>query len=166
MNTYWECMQAIYAIPGGLNDKTAAMGDNLTDANRNGLAYTATSPGTKNTVEHVIVAHVVWSMALFIASTAMIIASLVPPVIRHYFTRGPDVMLNVSSLATRDNPFVALPVGGSSMDATDRARLVKDQRVRFGDVIAEGDVGRLAIGTLDPSGVPGVEPVRRRRLYI
>ena len=64
VNTYWECMQAIYAIPGGLNDKTAAMGENLTDADRYGLAYTATSQGTKSTVDDVIVAHDVWIVAL------------------------------------------------------------------------------------------------------
>lgn len=149
MNIYWECMQATYAIPGGRNDKTAAMGDNLTDADRYGLAYTATSQGTKDTVEDVIVIHGVWSVALIIASTAMIIASLVPPVIRHYLTRGPDVMLNVSSLATRDNPFVALPVSGPPMDATDRARLVKirefasatlSQRVMLGGLLSEHSI--------------------------
>lgn len=93
MNTYWQCMQAIHAIPGGLNDKTAAMGDNLTDADRYGLAYTARSQGTKDLVEDVIVAHSAWVVALIIASTAMIIASLVPPIVRCYLTRGTDVVM-------------------------------------------------------------------------
>jgi len=96
----------------------------------------------------------------------MIIASLVPRIVRHYLTRGPGVMLNVSSLATRDSPFVALPTSGSFLDAMERARLMKDQKVRFGDVSAASGVGRLAIGTIDDTGACNVEPVRRKRLYI
>jgi hypothetical protein len=105
-------------------------------------------------------------MMLVVASTALIIASFVSPITRYCLACGPDVMLNASSLVTRDNPLVALPSKGTFMGATERARLVKDYRVRFGDVSADGDVGRLAIATLSSSGVPSVEPVQRKRLYI
>lgn len=75
-------------------------------------------------------------------------------------------MLNIFSLATRGSPFVALPLSGSYMDDSDRARLVKSCRVRFGDVEPEAEAGRLAIGTLDLLGVPGVVPVQMKRLYV
>jgi hypothetical protein len=166
VNTYWDSMVATYAIPGGLSEKTANMTANLTDTEKYGLAYSATSQGTKTEVHEVIEAHAFWTGALVVASAVMIVASFVSPSIRLFVGRGPDVMLNVSSLATRDSPFVALPFSGSFLDASDRARLVKDVRVRFGDVRADADVGRLAIGTLDLSGVPRVVPVRRTRLYM
>lgn len=169
MNTYWDCMVAMYAIPFGLNENTTAMTDAAratSSADVKALAYSATSNGTKTIVDNVIQAHIAWTVALVVASTAMIVAGFVSPAIRHFMARGPDVMLNISGLATRDSPFVALPVSGSFMDATDRARLVKDHKVRFGDVSADTDVGRLAIGTMDLPGSTRNVSVRRKRLYM
>jgi hypothetical protein len=103
---------------------------------------------------------------LSVASTVMIFASFLPPTVRYCLAHGPDMMLNISSLATSDSPFVAIPVSGSSMGATERAQLMKDEKVRFGDVSADADVGRLAIGTLGLLGMPNVEPVRRKRFYM
>ena len=74
-------------------------------------------------------------------------------------------MLNISSLAMRDNPYIALPANGTFMAASDRARMLKSFKVRFGDVEETSDVGRLAIGSLEPLGVYSVASVSNRRLY-
>jgi hypothetical protein len=157
MNGYWPCLQGYTAIAAGVPIGT--------DTSYQEVYVTSASNGTYSTGEAVIQAHYAWVVTLAVASMAMIIASLVSPLAR-YFQKSPDLMLNISSLATRDSPFVALPPSGSFLGASDRARLVKDIRVRFGDVKADADVGRLAIGTLDLPGVPGVMPVRRKRLYV
>ena len=106
-----------------------------------------------------------WVVALSIASVVLVIASIVHPIIRYFFTRALDLMLNISSLAMRDNPYITVPATGTFMAASDRARLLKSFRVRFGDVEAKGDVGRLVVGSLEPPGVYGVANVRKSRLY-
>jgi hypothetical protein len=158
MNGYWSCLQGYYTITAGITfdpDKSSQESYNTSSL----------SNGSYSTRENVIQAHYAWVVTLTVASMAMIIASLVSPLAK-YFQKSPDLMLNISSLATRDSLFVALPSSGSFLGASDRARLVKDIRVRFGNVKADADVGRLAIGTLDLPGVPGVMPVRRKRLYM
>jgi hypothetical protein len=157
-NGYWACLQGYTAISAGVKfDTDISLGDMS--------GVTQVSNSTYSTRENVVQAHNAWVVTLAVASMAMIIASLVSPLAR-YFQKSPDLMLNISSLATRDSPFVALPPSGSFLGASDRARVVKDIRVRFGDVKADADVGRLAIGTLDLPGVPRVMPVRRKRLYV
>jgi hypothetical protein len=158
INGYWSCLQGYTTITAGITFNTSVASGDTTNV-------TLSSNGTYSTRENVVQAHNAWVVTLAVASMAMITASLVSPLAR-YFQKSPDLMLNISSLATRDSPFVALPPSGSFLGASDRARLVKDIRVRFGDVKADADVGRLAIGTLDLPGVPRVMPVRRKRLYI
>jgi hypothetical protein len=50
-------------------------------------------------------------------------------------------MMNISSLATRNNPYIPLPEGGTDLGASTRARLLKGLRVRFGDIKAGSKVG-------------------------
>jgi hypothetical protein len=158
MNGYRSCMQGYSTITAGITfdpDKSSV----------EPYSRASFSNGTYSTRDNVIQAHYAWVVTLAVASMAMVLASLVSPLAR-YIQKSPDVMLNISSLATRDSPFVALPPSGSFLGASDRARLVKDIRVQCGDVMADADVGRLAIGTLDLPGVPRVMPVRRKRLYM
>jgi hypothetical protein len=54
MNTYWECMIAMYAIPGSMNSQTAIISGNLSDAVAHNLANSATTNGTKTLVDEVI----------------------------------------------------------------------------------------------------------------
>jgi hypothetical protein len=46
---------------------------------------------------------------------------------------GPDILGYISSL-TRDNPYIPLPPGGSTPDATERTILLKDLVIKLGDV--------------------------------
>ncbi|KAI5924001.1 hypothetical protein F4810DRAFT_157844 [Camillea tinctor] len=166
-NTYWTCINGMHAVPGGLTPTTAYVDG--ADPSGYYLANVSSSIGARSTSTEVIQCSYNWVVALCLASAVMIIASLVHPVVRYGFTTAPDLMLNISSLAMRDNPHVTLPGGGSGtfLGAADRARLLKRMRVRFGDVDSAGDVGRLAVGSLD-RGVgekENVDYVRKTRLY-
>jgi hypothetical protein len=57
----------------------------------------------------------------------------------------PDVFGYVSSM-TRDNPNMPLPAGGSTMSRVERARAMKNIRVKIGEVQRRDDVGVGHIG--------------------
>jgi uncharacterized sodium:solute symporter family permease YidK len=78
---------------------------------------------------------------LCIASIVLILGSLVSPIVHLFLIGDPEVMMNISSLATRNNPYIPLPEGGTDLGASTRARLLKGLRVRFGDIEAGSKVG-------------------------
>lgn len=107
---------------------------------------------------------------LCIASILLIVASLVSPIMHYFLLKGPDVMMNISSLATRNNPHIPLPGNGTYLEASDRAKLLKGLKVRFGDVrCAENQnasyVGSLAIGSVENDEMPRIARVRTGRWY-
>lgn len=146
MNTYWTSMNGMYAVSAGLSADTANLKQQVSETSRI-LASVSTTDGTKSIQTPVIEAHVGWVIALAIASSIMIVASLVPPVVRIWITQGPETMLNISSLVTRNNHYLPLPTNGTFLDASERARLLKDVNVRFGDIDGAANIGRLVIGT-------------------
>ncbi|KAI4653443.1 hypothetical protein J4E93_001209 [Alternaria ventricosa] len=125
------------------------------------LARAWPSTGTRRSNVEIFHAHFGWVIALIVSSTVLIVASLVPFYLRTFLPHGPDVLMNFSSLAARDNPYVTLPGTGTYLDAADRSRLLKDVRIQFGDVEEGGEIGRLAIGRLDGD----VAPLRKGRKY-
>lgn len=74
-------------------------------------------------------------------------------------------MLGFVASMTYDNPYVVLPEGGATLDAMERARLLRDLRVRIGDVRIEEDVGHVAFAAVDEMGDTSVGPLERRRKY-
>ena len=73
-----------------------------------------------------------WLGIYSLASFVLLIAAIVSVVLDH-LTFIPDILCACSSL-TRDNPFVRAPRGGSTLSGFERSRLLKDMRVRLGDV--------------------------------
>lgn len=188
LNTYFSCLNGFFAITTGINNDTAQFGDNnqtfKLPPNVNGAwkaLYDSTGPVnssknmfqarawtsemTKFEREEVIVTHRVWVIALCFASIVLIVSSLVAPVVRHFLATGVDVAMNISSLATRNNPHMSLPQTGTFLDASDRARLLYNHQVRFGDADSTADVEILVIGSFDRSGAQDIAKVRKRRLY-
>ncbi|TVY45618.1 hypothetical protein LSUB1_G000132 [Lachnellula subtilissima] len=167
LNTYWTCLNGMHAVTNGMTPTTAYMQGTNTSAVDYQFFYanSSTTNGTRDATTPVMECNIGWVVALCIASAVMIIASLVHPIIHYFYTRGPDLMLNISSLAMRDNPYIAVPANGTFMAASDRARMLKGFKVRFGDVDETSDVGRLAIGSLEPPGKYSVGTVSDRRLY-
>jgi hypothetical protein len=76
----------------------------------------------------------------------------------------PDYLGFVSSLA-KESPWIRMPDVGVNMDGMDKARLVKDVKVRLGDVTyAQGghsDIGRLAFARLEET-----TKVEKDKLYV
>lgn len=77
-------------------------------------------------------------------------------------TLAPDIFGFVSSL-TRDNPHLGLPASGSSLSGLERARLLRDIKLRIGDLhVDEGhanaaatsgsEVGRIGLVRVDTDG--------------
>jgi hypothetical protein len=186
MNTYFACLNGLFAITAGINNATAYFYDNnqtftvepeaLQNSLWEDLYYSTQSNdrfktkawsnnGTKVERKDVIVAHRGWVVALCFASIVLIVASLVAPVIHHFLTAGVDLAMNISSLATRNNPHLLLPRTGTFLDASDRARLLRNERVRFGDVSGEMEVGSLVIGSVDGDEKESVARARKGRLY-
>ncbi|KAM3154452.1 hypothetical protein ABEW05_005091 [Botrytis cinerea] len=149
MNTYWTCMNGLHAISGGMTTATAFMpGANLSDENVVRVNSSSTNVVHSRSIE-VIQCHIGWMIALLAASTVLILASLVNPIIRYFLAKVPDIDLNISSLATRNNPYITLPPNGASLGASERLRLLKDVRVMFGDVNGTREIGKLAIATIE-----------------
>ncbi|PVH99918.1 hypothetical protein DM02DRAFT_710166 [Periconia macrospinosa] len=164
INTYWTSTTGMVALSSGLDTMNTYKGES-------GLLPTTTSSTrvTKKLVTPVIKAHDGWIAVLSIASGILVMASLIPPFFRLFLRRAPDIMMNMSSLGTRHNSYFPLPDTGSFLDAADRARLLRDCLVRFGDAGGDGgDVGKLVIGALEPPGSTSQDIQRiagEKRLY-
>jgi hypothetical protein len=63
-------------------------------------------------------------------------------------TVAPDIFGYVSSM-TRDNPHLPVPDGGSTMSGVDRARALKDVKVKLTDLHTNSNVGRIALTVAD-----------------
>ncbi|KAH6643779.1 hypothetical protein C7974DRAFT_5317 [Boeremia exigua] len=185
LNAYFTGMNGLYAITGGLTNSTAYFWDNeqsfkpnftsssnYTDypyhynyTGSNKKARVWTTQGTKTFSSEILVANKAWVATLAVASVVLILASLVSPIAHVFLIRGPEVMMNISSLTTRDNPHISLPDSGTFLDASDRAKLLKEMRVKFGDVAGMADTGYLVIGA--PSGAHGrsIAEIQKGRLY-
>jgi hypothetical protein len=172
-NAYWTGINGRSAVPSGLNKNTSNVNGNITWPYQNTTLFTGAdlkarawpAKGTRSTKFDVIQAHTAWIVTLCIASSMLIIASLVAPLARFFLARGPDLMMNISSLSTFNNPYIPLPSSGTYLDASDRSRLLKDFKIRFGDVASTADVGSLAIGSVNESEGPTVKKIRKDRLY-
>ncbi len=95
-------------------------------------------------------------VAVFLFANFMMLLAAVTSV---YFSRRtivPDYLGFISSLA-KESPYIRMPDVSVNMDGMDKARLVKDVKVRLGDVSeSEGgssDVGRLAFARLKETTV-------------
>ncbi|OMP86674.1 hypothetical protein BK809_0003846 [Diplodia seriata] len=95
---------------------------------------------------------------LYMASTLVLTLCGLVNVVLRTMIRAPDFLGSISAL-TRDSPFVDAPPGGSTMDGTDRARLLKDKWVRIQDVKPDEEVGRIAFS--DGKGPGGLRIGRR-----
>lgn len=188
LNAYFVCLNGIQSIPEGINDITAyhlystrtfsppqklAPSGNLCNWNfyqiigdtNETRSRTWTAEGTITTSHEVIIAHMPWVVTLCVISIVLILASIVSPLVHFFFICGPELLMNVSSLATRNNLYIPLPEGGSYLGASARARLLRSVKVRFGDVERSSNVGNLVIGSLGTVRERVIEKIEQGRLY-
>jgi hypothetical protein len=171
-NAYWQSMQLYQNITGVEPEWAKAVtpgGTDLQDAyfNSNFTFYNTSRHwlinGTGNIRTEVIVAHKGWVATLCIASIVLFLVSLIPPVFR-LLCHGPPLEINLSDLLTRHNPYIPLSATGTSVEAAERTRLLRNIRVRYGDVEPRAEIGVLAVGMPVP-GLRDIGKVRKGRLY-
>jgi hypothetical protein len=155
MNALWTCLSNFPFVT------TYATSTAFADIN---ATVTSTTVTTTKTFE-IVVCHYNWMITLAITSSMLILASLIHPIIRLLLSRCPELMLNISSLATRESSRIDVPNSGTALDCSERARLLQHLKVRFGDVGSKDDVGRLAIASVDDADLGKVRGVVKRRLY-
>ncbi|EOO03487.1 hypothetical protein UCRPA7_951 [Phaeoacremonium minimum UCRPA7] len=99
-----------------------------------------------------------WVVILALSSIVLSATGLLG-IIMGLRTTAPDVFDPVMAL-TYDNPYLGMPMGGSTLSAADRARLMAFLKVRLGDIRGADDVGKIALArTAD------THPLMRGRLY-
>ncbi|EON62677.1 hypothetical protein W97_01901 [Coniosporium apollinis CBS 100218] len=102
-----------------------------------------------------------WLAALVVASSVLLLVGGAGLILRHR-TFAPDMMGYVASM-TYENSYVGLPKGGSVLDAMERARILRDVRVRIGDVRGGDGIGHVAfVG----EGTKLVRELEKGREYI
>lgn len=99
-----------------------------------------------------------WLAALVVASSVLLLVGGAGLILGHR-TFAPDMMGYVASM-TYENPYVGLPKGGSVLDAMERARILRDVRVRIGDVRGGDGVGHVAFVGEGTKLVRGLEKGR------
>ncbi|RGP72137.1 hypothetical protein FLONG3_6860 [Fusarium longipes] len=86
-------------------------------------------------------------MGIYGMSSLVMVVFTITHVALQYKIRTPDIFNSVSSL-TRDSPYVVVPDGGSTLDGIERIRLLKNERVRIGDVQPHSETGKIAFNNL------------------
>lgn len=89
-----------------------------------------------------------WMVVFVISTVAMLLGALLTS-FALYRTNIPDIIGYVSTM-TRDSKQSCFPPGGSAIDGSERARLLRNLHVRLGDVKADNEEsGYLAFTALD-----------------
>ncbi|EXJ74575.1 uncharacterized protein A1O5_02871 [Cladophialophora psammophila CBS 110553] len=101
-----------------------------------------------------------WIAVDFVSCIILLIAAIIACWLRIH-TLAPDIFGYVSSL-TRDNPHVALPDNGTTLNGLERARLLRNVKVKIGDVSSpdeeSGRVGLAQVYTTRGTLVANLKP--------
>jgi hypothetical protein len=165
LNTYWLGSIFPQAMTGdfaSLPANTNASGD-MSDP-----PLALHTQAQLSTLKEIYTCNWAWLGVYSLASSVLLIAAILGVVLNHLIFM-PDILAACSSL-TRDNPFVRVPRGGSTLSGFERSRLLKEMRVRLGDVrnadsaVAESGVGYLAFA--NDEDIDRIERrVAKRRRY-
>ena len=141
-------------IPANTGDLTAMI-QNRTAA--------FTVPAAQINESQVYFAFFPWLIIFLISNFVMLLAAIVGV----YYSRRtivPDYLGFVSSLA-KESPFIRMPDVGVNMDGMDKARMVKEMKVRLGDV-SDIENGKAQVGRLAFARMEETSPVKKGRLYV
>ncbi|KAJ9666245.1 hypothetical protein H2201_003679 [Coniosporium apollinis] len=133
LNTLWQATYATLYLGGGLPSAQSEL-DSLA-ALKYPLNISNILPATAYVTEldgDVYVTNWGWIVLLLVASSVLQIAATTALILR-YLTLAPNLLGYVSS-QTRDNLYIPLVPGGSSMDGLERTRMLRHLPVRIGDV--------------------------------
>ena len=79
-------------------------------------------------------------------------------------TKAPDVLGYVSTM-TRDNEYVRVPEGGSTLDGMQRARYLARMKVQLANVRPEDEAGLIALRSLGGGDDANTGRLMRNCLY-
>jgi hypothetical protein len=119
----------------------------------------ATTTAKVTDKREVFLCNTAWLVLLMVSSVVVFIIGATALVLKHN-TLSPEMFGLVTSM-TYENPWVKVPHGGTTLDAMERARLLRDVEVHVADVCGEKDVGHIALA----AGVP-LRKLERGRLYV
>jgi hypothetical protein len=110
----------------------------------------------------IFVCHAGWLAALLVASAALLLTGVAALALQLRCTLAPDMLRYVASM-TYANPHFRAPPGGTTLDGVERARLLRNVRVRVGDIRGDdSEVGEVAFVAADDIEVRDLE---RKRHY-
>lgn len=119
----------------------------------------ATTNGTIVHHQEIFICNFGWLSLLLAASGVIFFTGLAGLLLKRK-TLAPELFGFVTSM-TYENPYINIPEGGGVLDAMERARLLKDLKVRIGDVRGSEEVGHVALST-----GANIRRLERGRLYI
>jgi hypothetical protein len=149
LNTYLRATLNTSSIFG--SDGTSLEGRDATWSNTTGMWTEFTSP--------VYQLNKVW-FSLYIIAAVVLTASASVNLILRVSTLAPDFLGSVSAL-TRDSMFIQVPTPASTLDCSDRARLLRDTWVMVQDVQPDEKLGRIAL-----SDAEGAVSLHKDRQYM
>ncbi|KAK8193486.1 uncharacterized protein BKA78DRAFT_352105 [Phyllosticta capitalensis] len=144
-NTWWHITlnQTIFLGSDNVTPSTTNNTDDAWDGSMNEIfGWSRTSGNWRTPTDSTYKISARW-MALYIAATTVLTLCAIVTIVLQSQIRAPDILGSVSTL-TRDSPYVSAPPGGSGLESTERARLLKDMWVRIQDVRPGDDVGKIA----------------------
>lgn len=161
INTYW-----IASIEG----RIMAREGNATPSTYPDTRFESTDANVE-TEENILVCNNGWLIALLIATLVPLLAGIISVIFDLIpSSLDPTLSMNITTMI-RENPYVDIPAGGSTLDDSERSRLLQDVRVRLGDVAPAAKTGHIALGTIsngneddNKKGV-GVMRLQLERLY-
>ncbi|KAH0376426.1 hypothetical protein KCU92_g9790, partial [Aureobasidium melanogenum] len=154
MNTYLQLSLAPLAYTGDLPDPSGSVWK-TSNQSINTEVYDDTLPPflpiSSNTTitmnNEVYRCNYLWFSFLLVSSCILLILGSAGTALSH-LCNAPDMMGYVSSF-TYNNPYMNVPSGGESLGAMERARLLRDVKVKIGDARADDEVGHVVFATLD-----------------
>ncbi|KAM0426222.1 hypothetical protein ACHAPT_008572 [Fusarium lateritium] len=170
-NTYWDAALNPSSHTNVSFTSTPALNIlSFDESGSNTHPFMNSTGGTRTAVYRVYKANRLW-VAILLATTTLLQLLAFLGLILQFFIRGPDVLGFASSL-TRDNPYVPLAPGGSSLDGPDRARKLRDLRLQLADVRPESETGYIAVRAVPPAQDEDEQqsksewrPLDRKKLY-
>lgn len=155
LNTYYQLSLAPLAHTGNLPDPTSDVWafrnvsvSSFEDSSLSApfIPWNATAVVSKT--DEVYDCNYLWLALLLASSSVLLVTGLVGLVLR-FKCNAPDMIGFVTSM-TYNNPYVTLPPGGGTLGAMERAHLLRDVKVKIGDVKWRDTVGHVAFATLGP----------------
>lgn len=162
LNTYWDASRWPQSI--ARNDPYGLVSVNRTTGLPPATLTMNQTEATTMQQKPIYKANATWVAILVICSCILLLLGIFSLVIS-LMTTVPDIFDYVSSF-TRDNPFVNAPKGGSSIDGAQRARLLRKLPIQLGDTDPAGEVGYIAIRSVNSNKDRVAGRVRKARMYI